>query len=252
MSGRSATPLEAAGSAAWLRRGARRSRRPRRPSWCRKLPEQSGSLLFVDLEGALHVIPVLDSGEDAEHDVLVMARAETSLQAHLRQRGALPEAEVVDILRDIATALEDLDGRVVHRDLKPENVLYLNGEWCLADFGISRYAEASTAEDTRKFAMTPQYAAPEQWRWEHATSAADVYAFGVMAYELLTGNVARPRPRFPRPAPPRRTARAAGCIQSPRLARDSAPPQASGLPALRQQCAAPARLRRRATAAAGA
>ena len=251
MSGRSATPLEAAGSAAWLRRGARRSRRRRRrPTWCRKLPEQSGALLFVDLEGARHVIPVLDSGEDTEHYVLVMARAETSLQAHLRQRGALPEAEVVDILRDIATALEDFDGRVVHRDLKPENVLYLNGEWCLADFGISRYAEASTAEDTRKFAMTPQYAAPEQWRWEHATSAADVYAFGVMAYELLA--TWRFRARWARPAPPRRTARAAGCIQSPRLARDSVPPQASGLPALRQQCAAPARLRRRATAAAGA
>lgn len=99
-------------------------------------------------------------------------------------------------MRDIATALEDLDGRVVHRDLKPENVLYFNGEWCLADFGISRYAEASTAEDTRKFAMTPQYAAPEQWRWEHATSAADTYALGVMGYELLTGTWPFPGPDY--------------------------------------------------------
>lgn len=79
---------------------------------------------------------------------------------------------------------------MVHRDLKPENVLLLDGHWCLADFGISRYAEATTAPDTKKFSMTAQYAAPEQWRWQRASSATDMYAFGVIAYELLTG--ARP------------------------------------------------------------
>lgn len=78
----------------------------------------------------------------------------------------------------IATALAASDGRVVHRDLKPENVLYLDGHWCLADFGIARHAEASTALDTRKLAMDPHYAAPERWRFERATSAADVYSLG--------------------------------------------------------------------------
>jgi serine/threonine protein kinase len=48
---------------------------------------------------------------------------------------------------DVAVALVDLAGKVVHRDLKPENVLLLNGTWCLADFGISRYAEATTAPE---------------------------------------------------------------------------------------------------------
>ena len=81
---------------------------------------------------------------------------------------------------------------MVHRDLKPENVLFLDGHWCVADFGISRYAEASTAPDTRKYALTPAYAAPERWRNEHATSATDVYSLGVIAFELLTG--ARPFP----------------------------------------------------------
>lgn len=89
----------------------------------------------------------------------------------------------------MADALVDIAGRVVHRDIKPENTLYLGGHWCLADFGIARYAEASTAPDTRKFALTPQYAAPERWRAEHATAACDIYAFGVMAFEMLAGHV---------------------------------------------------------------
>ena len=53
---------------------------------------------------------------------------------------------------------------------------------------ISRYAEATTAVDTRKTSLTPQYGAPEQWREQRATPATDVYAFGVMTYELLTGS----------------------------------------------------------------
>lgn len=94
------------------------------------------------------------------------------------------------ILSDVATALSDIDTKVVHRDLKPENVLLLNGAWCLADFGISRYAEASTAPDTQKYALSPPYAAPERWRNERATSATDIYSLGIIAFELLTG--ARP------------------------------------------------------------
>lgn len=68
-----------------------------------------------------------------------------------------------------------------------DNVLLLNGAWCLADFGISRYTQASTAPDTQKFALTAAYAAPERWRLDRATIAADVYALGVIAHELLAG-----------------------------------------------------------------
>ena len=132
-------------------------------------------------------MPVLDSGETDSDYVLVMPRADKSLRTHLGAHGKLNEADAVSVLRDIAAALEDLDGHVVHRDLKPENVLYLHGFWCLADFGISRYAEATTAEDTRKYSMTGPYAAPEQWRFERATAATDVYALGIMAYEMLAG-----------------------------------------------------------------
>jgi eukaryotic-like serine/threonine-protein kinase len=121
--------------------------------------------------------------------VLVMPRAEKSLRQHLDDAaGPLEAVEAAAILSDIATALADLDGKVVHRDLKPENVLFLDGTWCLADFGISRYAEATTALDTRKYALSKEYAAPERWRSERATTATDVYALGVIAYELLSGS----------------------------------------------------------------
>jgi hypothetical protein len=153
-----------------------------------KAPGAERELLFVDLGAACNVVPVIDSGEIDDAWVLVMPRAEKSLRRHLAGAGgALDTTEALGILQDIVAALADLDGHVVHRDIKPENVLLLDGHWCLADFGISRYAEATTAPDTRKFSMTPPYAAPDQWRWERATSAADVYALGVVAYELLAG-----------------------------------------------------------------
>ena len=96
--------------------------------------------------------------------------------------------EAVSVLVDIVEALAEVEGRgVVHRDIKPENVLLLDGRWHIADFGIARYAEATTASDTLKLAKSYPYAAPEQWREERATSATDVYALGVIAHELLAG-----------------------------------------------------------------
>jgi hypothetical protein len=153
-----------------------------------KAPGADRELLFVDLPNAKNIVPIIDSGEHGDYWALVMPRADLSLRQHLQYAGEpLDPWEAVAIITDVVTALVSLDGRVVHRDLKPENILRLNGDWCLADFGISRYAEATTAPDTHKFAMSPPYAAPERWRNERATPATDVYAVGVMAYEALAG-----------------------------------------------------------------
>lgn len=135
-----------------------------------------------------NVVPVIDRGEHGDFWVLVMPKADKSLAQHLAETGIpLDLKETVSILTDIATALAAIDGAVVHRDLKPQNVLLLDGKWCLADFGIARYAEATTADDTRKWSLTPPYGAPEQWNSQHATSATDIYAFGVIAFQLLSG-----------------------------------------------------------------
>jgi eukaryotic-like serine/threonine-protein kinase len=155
-----------------------------------KAPGAERELLFADLTGVRNIVPIIDQGETEDSWALVMPRADKSLRQHLAEAaGPISTAEVVTVVSDIAIALADLDGRVVHRDLKPENVLLLKGHWCLADFGISRYAEATTAPDTRKYALSPPYAAPERWRNERATIATDVYSLGVIAYELLSGSL---------------------------------------------------------------
>lgn len=162
-----------------------------------KEPGANRELLFEDLTGIRCVVPIIDLGETDAHWVLVMPRAEMSLRAYLKERRVLSPEETITILKDMATALADLGGRVVHRDIKPENVLRLDGQWCLSDFGIARYAEASTAPDTHKWAWSAPYNAPERWRGERATPASDVYSFGVMAFELLMGNLPFPGPDFP-------------------------------------------------------
>jgi eukaryotic-like serine/threonine-protein kinase len=155
-----------------------------------KYPGGDRELLFKDLSRLPNVIPIFDTGEWQDSWVIVMPRAEKSLAKHLADRGGqLSLDEAMPILIDVAQALAALETDVVHRDLKPDNILFYQGKWCIADFGIARYAEATTAADTHKFAKTPAYAAPEQWREEHATNATDVYAFDVISFELTQGRL---------------------------------------------------------------
>jgi serine/threonine protein kinase len=79
---------------------------------------------------------------------------------------------------------------VLHRDLKPANVLEVEGVWQLADFGMSRDLLESTGTYTFRGWGTWPYLAPELWSGQPATVKSDLYAFGVLAYEVLTG--ARP------------------------------------------------------------
>ncbi|MFJ4031314.1 serine/threonine protein kinase [Streptomyces griseoluteus] len=153
-----------------------------------KAPGTEREMLFTNLDGVRNVVPVIDSGEHEDQWALVMPRAQKSLRAHIQEHGQLPLNKVVAVLSDIAEALADLkDREIVHRDLKPENVLLLAGRWCLADFGIARYAEATTAQHTFKGAGSLPYMAPEVWKYQRATSATDIYALGILAHELLAG-----------------------------------------------------------------
>lgn len=162
------------------------------PHVAKFIPKDPGAdreLLFPRLSGIQNVVPVADTGEWEAYWIIVMPKAEMSLADLLSDAGGpLPDGQARPILLDVAEAMASMKDRVVHRDVKPANILFLEGRWCLADFGISRYAEATTAKNTRKFAWTPLYAAPEQWRSERATSATDVYAFGGVAYQLLAGD----------------------------------------------------------------
>ncbi|MEV6218244.1 serine/threonine-protein kinase [Nocardia sp. NPDC051833] len=154
-----------------------------------KRPGADRESLATELADVRNVIRIEEVGEDnaPASYLLLMPLAQTSLRTVLSDRGALPEDEVIKILRDVVTALDDLGRAVVHRDIKPDNVLLLGETWHLSDFGIARYAEAATATVTHKGTATLHYAPPEWWRNEHLHSHSDVYSTGVMAYELLTG-----------------------------------------------------------------
>ena len=160
-----------------------------------KIPGAQRELLFEDLSGIPGVVPIWDTGEWGDYWVVVMPRAEKSLHRYLEQVGGrLPEPEAAAILTDLAEALAAFAPTIVHRDISARNVLLLAGRWCISDFGIARYAEATTAPDTLKFALSPPYAAPERWRAERATPAADVYSLGVLGYEMVAGTYPFPGP----------------------------------------------------------
>jgi len=90
------------------------------------------------------------------------------------------------VLLQISKGLIEVE-ELVHRDLKPDNVLLHEGIWKIADFGIARFVEEATGSNTLKDCLSEWYAAPEQWRFERATHATDIYALGCVAYCLLTG-----------------------------------------------------------------
>ena len=135
-----------------------------------------------------HVVPFIDAGEDAQTGgyFVVMPKADGNLQDRIDTGGPLAPTEIASILLQVAKGLIEVD-ILVHRDLKPGNILYHEGKWKIADFGISRFYEEATASNTLKLCRSDLYAAPEQWMGERATHASDVYALGCIAFFMLTG-----------------------------------------------------------------
>lgn len=135
-----------------------------------------------------HVIGFIDAGlcADSGSYFVVMPRADFSLAQRLRQIGRVDPMVAADILSQIAAGLAEV-AALVHRDLKPGNILWHETQWKIADFGIARFVEDATSARTLKKCLSPHYAAPEQWRYERATAATDVYALGCIAFELLAG-----------------------------------------------------------------
>ncbi|HEX6054036.1 MAG TPA: protein kinase, partial [Gemmatimonadaceae bacterium] len=146
-----------------------------------------------------HVLGVHDSGEVDGLLYYVMPYVEgETLRARLARERALPLADAVRIIRELADALAYAHGRgVVHRDLKPENVLLSGGHAVVADFGIAKAIANATHGDATSGAGltsagvalgTPAYMAPEQAVGDASTDhRADLYALGVVAYEALAG-----------------------------------------------------------------
>jgi serine/threonine-protein kinase len=111
-----------------------------------------------------------------------------SLQRRLERRGLLPPAEALAILDEVAEALDYIHSRgIVHRDVKPSNLLLpAGGGVKLTDFGIAHFSWAPMTY-WGEVLGTPAYMAPEQIAARRVRPASDVYALGVVAFEMLTG-----------------------------------------------------------------
>jgi serine/threonine-protein kinase len=141
-----------------------------------------------------HVLPLYDSGEAGGFLYYVMPYEEgESLREKLAKEGELPVAEAVRLLRDVVDALAHAhEHGVVHRDIKPDNVLLSGHHALVTDFGVAKAVSEATGRQqltTAGVALgTPAYMAPEQAVADpHIDHRADIYAVGVLAYELLTG-----------------------------------------------------------------
>jgi serine/threonine-protein kinase len=139
-----------------------------------------------------HIVTVYGCGEDGVHHYMVMEYVPGgTLRDALRHRGALGEAEALRVASEVADALAYAHGRgVVHRDIKPHNVLLTEeGHVKVADFGIARTLDATSLTRTGSVFGSAQYISPEQARGDHAGPQADLYALGVVLFEMLTGRV---------------------------------------------------------------
>ncbi|MFN3336499.1 MAG: protein kinase domain-containing protein [Thermomicrobium sp.] len=142
-----------------------------------------------------NVVQLYDAGRDGELRYLVMEWVDGGDLARLiREHAPLPVDEAVRLVLDVLNGLAAIHrAGIIHRDVKPANVLLdRHGRAKLTDFGIARRADEPTLTGPGNLLGTAPYVAPERIRGQPATAASDLYAVGVLLYELLTGRLPFP------------------------------------------------------------
>ncbi len=139
-----------------------------------------------------HIVTVYDVGSEGGVNYIVMELVEgESLASVIRRSGAMSLERAGRILGQVAAALDYAHAQgFVHRDIKPGNIMLGAGDHVtLMDFGIAKALSGTRLTQTGATIGTPEYMSPEQVRGAGVDHRSDIYALGIVAYEMLTGNV---------------------------------------------------------------
>jgi eukaryotic-like serine/threonine-protein kinase len=146
-----------------------------------------------------NIVTVIDRGEENGRQYIVFEYVDgENLKEYIVRRGRLDVREALEIALEIARGLAFAhESGLIHRDVKPQNVL-LNGDGRakVTDFGIARTLDVDGMTQTGTVLGTSNYIAPEQASGQRVDAHSDVYALGVVLYELLAGDVPFPGESF--------------------------------------------------------
>ncbi len=139
-----------------------------------------------------NIVEIYDVGEEKNRYYIVMEYvAGQTLKELTYKRGALHVSEAIDIMKQVVNGVKAAhECGIIHRDLKPQNILVTNGGIAkIADFGIASISSAVQVTKTDTIMGSLHYLAPELARGQKATPQSDIYALGIIFYELLVGQV---------------------------------------------------------------
>lgn len=139
-----------------------------------------------------NIVSIYDVGESDGQQYLVMEYVEgMNLKKYIAKNFPIPYARVIAMMRQILSAVQTAhDHNIIHRDLKPQNIMVdKNGTAKITDFGIAVALSDNSMTQTNSLLGSVHYLSPEQARGGMPTRQSDVYALGIILYELLTGSV---------------------------------------------------------------
>lgn len=139
-----------------------------------------------------NIVEIYDVGEDEDKYYIVMEFVPgTTLKELIMKRGAVHVVEAIDIMKQVVGGIAKAHQLgIIHRDLKPQNILVTDsGVTKIADFGIASMQSLAQVTQTDVIMGSLHYLAPELARGEKATAQSDIYALGIVFYELLRGEV---------------------------------------------------------------
>ncbi|MEC1179400.1 Stk1 family PASTA domain-containing Ser/Thr kinase [Metasolibacillus meyeri] len=139
-----------------------------------------------------NIVSIYDVGEDGDMHYIVMEYIKgKTLKQYIQEFSPLSPARSVHIMKQLTSAIAHAhENGIIHRDIKPQNILMdLDGNVKVTDFGIATTLSATSYTQTNSVIGTVHYLSPEQARGGIATGKSDIYALGIVFYELLTGEL---------------------------------------------------------------